>query len=474
MDERTLEQKLSALSGYPAVGEKVARRFGEWMRRQDDWGLFRVNPLTFARQNDLPAREAVDLFVYAARVGMFDFAFNQLCGYCGGVAFSMDSLSEVTRRYHCTTCDVDHECTLDDRLEVAFTVNKGVHLLGIAPYGDPEVYARVFFSANVRRPDEITEFVKSKIRGFVALPPDGERTLEIETSRDEVMTILSIDAHSKIRFEVVDNGPSEVAVSFQPHGADTRAVQVAAGKVKVKLSNACPRWVGGFLQPEISEQLKAMDKQFNSTWQPYLTGKMLLNNQTFRDLFRVQTLAPDLQLSLSSLTLLFTDLKGSTELYDRTGDVYAYQVVQEHFRVLAEAVRKHDGAIVKTMGDAIMASFSTSRDAVAAAVDMMAAMEAVNAKVKADGHETGLKVGLHEGGALAVNAESRLDYFGQTVNIAARVQALAASGEIWLTEPVLASDGVGEALTKAGYARERKVVALKGVGAPTPVFRCAT
>ena len=47
-----------------------------------------------------------------------------------------------------------------------------------------------------------------------------------------------------------------------------------------------------------------------------------------------------------------------------------------------------------------------------------------------------------EGAALAVNAEARLDYFGQTVNIAARVQALAASGEIWMTEPVLAAEGV--------------------------------
>ncbi|MBL8957485.1 MAG: adenylate/guanylate cyclase domain-containing protein [Myxococcaceae bacterium] len=201
----------------------------------------------------------------------------------------------------------------------------------------------------------------------------------------------------------------------------------------------------------------------------FVTGKVLLNNQSFRDLFRVQSLAPDLKLNLKSLTLLFTDLKGSTELYDRTGDVSADGIVQEHFRVLAEAVRRHDGAIVKTMGDAIMASFSTSRDAVA----MMNAMEAVNQKVKADGYETGLKVGLHEGSALAVNAESRLDYFGQTVNIAARVQAVASSGEIWVTGAVLAAEGVAEALRELRLGTERKVVSLKGVGAPTPVFRLA-
>ncbi len=137
MDERTLDQKLNALGVYPVIGEQGSRRFGDWMRKQDDWGLFRVNPLTFAKANDVRPSEAVDLFVHAARVGLFDFAFNQLCAFCGGVAFSMDTLSEVTRQFHCTTCDLDHECVLDDRLEVAFTVNPGVSSLKINAYGDP-------------------------------------------------------------------------------------------------------------------------------------------------------------------------------------------------------------------------------------------------------------------------------------------------------------------------------------------------
>jgi class 3 adenylate cyclase len=474
MDERTLEQKVSALGGYPLIGDKLAKRFGDWVRKQDDWGLFRVNPLTFGTQNDVPARQAVDLFVHAARVGLFDFAFNQLCPHCGGVAFTNDTLSEVTQNYHCTTCEVTHQCSMDDMLEVAFTVNPAVHQLKIDPYASPDSYAHVFFSANCQRPKEIMDFVRSRIRGFITLPPDGEQTLSIETKKGETLTIVSVDAHMKVVFNAFEGGPQEVSLAFQQHGPDVARLDVALGPATVKLSNPRHGWIGGFIRPEIRDDLIAMSGQYPPVWLPYLTGKMLLNNQSFRELFRVQTLAPDLQLSLKSLTLLFTDLKGSTELYDRTGDVYAYQVVQEHFRLLSDAVRRHDGAIVKTMGDAIMASFSTSRDAVAAAVEMMTAMEKVNAKVKADGHETGLKVGLHEGSALAVNAESRLDNFGQTVNIAARVQALAASGEIWLTESVLAAEGVGAALDKSGYSKERKVVALKGVGTPTPVFRCVT
>jgi class 3 adenylate cyclase len=70
-----------------------------------------------------------------------------------------------------------------------------------------------------------------------------------------------------------------------------------------------------------------------------------------------------------------------------------------------------------------------------------------------------------------VSSDDRLDYFGQTVNIAARVQALADAGEIWLTEAVMQHVEVA-ALTKTkGFTVERKQVALKGVGVPTEVYR---
>jgi class 3 adenylate cyclase len=465
-----LEQKIHALSGYEAVGEKLAKRFGALLRQQDDWGLFRVNPLSFGARYDLPPRVALDLFIHAARVGLFDFAFNQLCLGCGGVAYSHESLNQVgIESFHCSTCDVTYDASLDERLEVAFTISPSVHKLSIDPYRDMESYGRTFFSGNMQRSPAALAAVRHFIHGFVSVAPDEKQVLELTTRPGLRAGLLSIDTHSRIEFDVVPGATLGPQLGFHPHGPDARRVTMGVGEVKLTITNYGGRAAAGLVGEGFA--MKAASMSHPPTWQPFVTGKMLLNNQAFRDLFRVQALAPDLKLSLKSLTLLFTDLKGSTELYDRTGDVYAYQVVQEHFRLLSEAVRRHDGAIVKTMGDAIMASFSTSRDAVAAAVEMMKAMEAVNAKVKAAGHETGLKVGLHEGSALAVNAESRLDYFGQTVNIAARVQALASSGEIWISEPVLAAEGVGDALKGAGLDPERRVVALKGVGAPTPVFR---
>jgi class 3 adenylate cyclase len=198
---------------------------------------------------------------------------------------------------------------------------------------------------------------------------------------------------------------------------------------------------------------------------------MLLNNQSFRDLFRIQNLIPNLKLNIRSLTILFTDLRGSTELYDKTGDAFAYNLVQEHFKILTDSIRKNSGAIVKTMGDAVMATFSRPQDAVHAAVDMINGMQSLNEKLRAEQHELGLKIGLHEGPALAINADDRVDYFGQTVNIASRVQGLAKAGEIWITEPVFRAIGVYDTFNTSGYREQRQSVFLKGVREPTTVYK---
>src|SRR5205085_1727352 len=116
--------------------------------------------------------------------------------------------------------------------------------------------------------------------------------------------------------------------------------------------------------------------------QTFLTAKRLFTNQTFRDLYRTETVNVDQRLKIANMTVLFTDLKGSTELYDRVGDLAAYDLVRDHFRVLGEAVRSESGAVVKTIGDAVMATFPSSASGVSAALKMRDAMDALNAERK--------------------------------------------------------------------------------------------
>jgi class 3 adenylate cyclase len=194
---------------------------------------------------------------------------------------------------------------------------------------------------------------------------------------------------------------------------------------------------------------------------PFLTAKRLLTNQTFRDIYRTETLDIDQRLKITSLTFLFTDLRSSTALYERVGDLNAYDLVKAHFRVLHDIVASEAGAVVKTIGDAVMATFPTPDRAVAAALRMRDAMHELNGGKSAD--DLLLKIGIHEGPCLAVTLNDRQDYFGQTVNIASRVQNLAVSRAILATEPVVDYPETSKLLKQAGLKPHPQQASLKGV-----------
>jgi class 3 adenylate cyclase len=201
---------------------------------------------------------------------------------------------------------------------------------------------------------------------------------------------------------------------------------------------------------------------------PFLTAKRLLTNQTFRDIYRADLLDVDQRLKITSLTFLFTDLKGSTALYERVGDLVAYDLVRQHFHVLQEVVTAEAGAIVKTIGDAVMATFPTPDRAVAAALRMREEMARINAERGND--DLLLKIGIHEGPCLAVMLNDSQDYFGQTVNMAARIQGLASSRAIVATKPVVENQAAAKILESSGLQPKMQRAALRGIADETMVY----
>jgi class 3 adenylate cyclase len=202
---------------------------------------------------------------------------------------------------------------------------------------------------------------------------------------------------------------------------------------------------------------------------PFLTAKRLLTNQTFRDLYRADMLIDvDQRLKITSLTFLFTDLRGSTELYERVGDLVAFDLVREHFRVLNEIVASEAGAVVKTIGDAVMATFPTPDRALAAAIRMRDAMRELNDHSGRE--DLLLKIGVHEGPCIAVAMNDRQDYFGSTVNIASRVQGLATSQSIFVTGAVLNDAKSADVLAAHKLEPVSQDVALRGVEREVQIY----
>ena len=166
--------------------------------------------------------------------------------------------------------------------------------------------------------------------------------------------------------------------------------------------------------------------------------------------------------------LLFSDLSASTAMYARAGDAKAYAFVQDHFDLATRILHAHDGALVKTIGDAVMAVFEDDAALVRAACALQRAFSVFRAgRPEADG--VYLRLGACAGPVFAATANCPLDYFGQTVNTAARLQSLAAPGEIVLGESL--HSAMAGALGEDAHISAGEHVSVKGLATLQNIVR---
>jgi class 3 adenylate cyclase len=201
-------------------------------------------------------------------------------------------------------------------------------------------------------------------------------------------------------------------------------------------------------------------------YEPFLSSKRLLLTPSFRDLYKAQLVDEGESLTVSDMTYLFTDLKQSTPLYESVGDVNAYFLVRQHFEILNKVIRERSGTIIKTIGDAVMAGFERPQDAVRASIEIIEELSRFNQTAS---RPLGLKVGVHRGRAIAVTLNDRIDYFGQDVNIAARVQGLADVNEVCISATVMEAPGVNDIVKSHSVSRNYEN--LKGIGQKMEVHR---
>jgi class 3 adenylate cyclase len=446
----------------------------ELVREAPDRGLCRVNVLDFATKTGLDEERAIAAFLHAARLGIFELSWNVLCPSCGGVLDASASLKSVNREeYHCAWCAAGYEPVLDEIVEVTFTVNRRVRRIAAHDPNElpfAEYFRQIFWSSAIDLPEDLDPLIQEITLDTVELPPGDKALLSLQLPA-ELVIILDPVTHTT-QFLHARGEPTRerqnLSLVFDKVRAPTEAIELRPGPLRLSLENRTDMRVlpGLWIAGDKLEQLLSRRK-------PFLTAKRLLTNQVFRDIYGTDTIDVDQRLKITSLTFLFTDLRGSTELYERVGDLAAFDLVREHFRVLNEIVAAEAGAVVKTSGDAVMATFPTPDRAVAAALRMRQAMRDINAgRSGAERSEDGLmlKIGIHEGPCLAVVLDNRQDYFGRTVNIAARVQALADSRSILATRSVVTHPRASTLLETNGLKPLAQQRALRGVTEEMAVY----
>jgi class 3 adenylate cyclase len=453
-----------------AADAEVARAIEALVREAPDRHLGRINALDFAAKSGLDAERTIAAFLHASRLGLFELSWNVLCPGCGGVLDAAASLRHVHQsQYACALCAAGYEPTLDEMVEVTFTVSPRVRRIAAhAPHELPalEYYRQMFWSSGIDVPDEhFADAIGGITLDMVELPPGGTLSLSM-TLPAEFVIVFDPVTHSA-QFIDVQGEPATVRQSLSVVYGKAQSAQptrvLRPGPLRLMLDNRTDVRV----LPGVYVAGQAMHDLLGKR-RPFLTAKRLLTNQTFREIYRTSTLDVDQRLKITSLTFLFTDLKGSTDLYERVGDLVAFDIVNEHFRILQDIIAAESGAVVKTIGDAVMATFGTPDRAIAAALRIRAAMRRVEGRRH---HEDLLvKIGIHEGPCLAVTLNDRQDYFGQTVNIAARVQALALTQSILATGPVVDYPQSSALLRGGGIQPLPRQAPLRGIAEAVAVY----
>jgi class 3 adenylate cyclase len=434
-----------------------------------DHALCRVNVIDFAAKNGIDEERAISAFLHAARLGLFELSWNVLCPSCAGVIDASTTLKSVNRpEYYCAWCAAGYEPILDEFVEVTFTVNRRARRIAAHTPDElafAEYFRQVFWSSAIDLPNDLDRVIEEVTLDAIELPPGEKAVLSLQLPARQIF-LLDPATHMTQFFEVKGEPTRErqsLSFVFDNVLAPTETIELRPGPLRLSLENRTAARVlpGLWLATDKLHELLSRRR-------PFLTAKRLLTNQVFRDLYGADTIDVDQRLKITSLTFLFTDLRGSTELYERVGDLVAFDLVRAHFEVLNDIIANEAGAVVKTSGDAVMATFSTPDRALAAALRMRDAMR--DFKDASTGDGLLLKIGIHEGPCLAVVLDKRQDYFGRTVNIAARVQDLADSRSILATKAVVNHPGAGNLLETSGLRPVPHQRALRGVAEEMAVY----
>jgi class 3 adenylate cyclase len=393
-----------------AHSEALVDRLLKEIREGDDLALARLRPYALADQWGVPRRELLELFLSATRIGLLDFQWEVLCPLCRGASDRVHNhLSDVSTTAHCQTCHIDFKADTEHSVELTFAPNPSIR----------SVERMAFCVSGPQQTPHVT--------AQLLLPPGARRTIspQLTVGRYRARTMSLADGQY---FRVAERGADQATIILAENSWSS-VEELLNETATFELHNQTGQEQLFFL-----EEMAWSDQS--------VTAAEVIVLQCFRDLFAQETLSPGEQFSVGSLTVLFTDLRDSTRLYREIGDAPAFGIVRNHFDVLRDAIAAENGAIVKTIGDAVMAVFVRP----VAALRAIKEAQQILANPPNGERPLQLKAAIHTGHSIAVTLNERLDYFGTNINIAARLEKFSRGDDMVLSDFVYCDPEVQEFL----------------------------
>jgi class 3 adenylate cyclase len=425
--QNLLLEKLGTLQQV-GISSTITENIRAHIETADPPGLQNISAFRMAEEWGMPRQEVLEAFLYGTRLGLFDLTWTIRCPSCKGLASQTDRLVQLASDTHCEYCDIDIRASFDQDVEVTFRVND-----------------------NIRQVEEVSWF--ELINYWGEMDRSAQFTLAPGEHQTHQVTVTPGTWYVAGIPLTVEDAPTSQGQTFG----------VIFEDADVTVSKEAGYHPGSLTLALTNQAIEPIQVSFwyRKTY-PWTSAAEVAATQSFRDLFSSELISADETFSIRSQVIVFTDIKGSTALYERLGDSDAYYLVKEHFKILTQQVKAHRGAIVKTIGDAVMATFLVSQDAIEALFAMQEAFNAFNAQENVK-DEIVIKVGAHRGPCIAVNSNDLLDYFGHTVNIASRVQGLSQGRDIMVTRSFFDEPSVRAAIDASGWRARHFQAVLRGI-----------
>jgi class 3 adenylate cyclase len=416
------------------VEDALADRLGAWVGEAPDADLVRIRPFQLADDWKVDRMKTLHAVLHAVPAGLLELRWGIICPSCLTASEEAESLDKISAQGHCTLCDIQFEVDLDRSVEATFT-----------PHPSARAVARqLFCSGGPAR----TPHVKAQANIAV------RETKELEVPREEG------------RYRVFARGGAIATLELQAEAPERATATFENGVLRPAKILARPG--GTVAVTNLSDDARHVKLERLGYASQAATAHLVSTVSEFRSIFSSELLKPSTPLKVARAAILFSDLVGSTALYSTIGDAAAFRLVDDHFDMMRAALAGHDGALIKTMGDAVMASFHDVDACVGAAIDVLSRVEAFCGE-REHGALVAIKLGINAGPCYIVTANGALDYFGQTVNVASRIQHLAQAGEPVM--PLGLWNEVSAEVRRGIQETERFLAQVKGVVAPLELVR---
>jgi adenylate cyclase len=411
----------------------VAARVMSHLRDANDVDVSRIRPFELADAWGIDRRAMLATCLSAVRAGALELRWEIICPSCRTATDVLPSLSSLTEHGACQLCEIEFAIDLEQAVEATFAPNAAIRAVDSGQYciGGP-----------ARTPHVVSQAI---------LSPRSETGLACPEEVGRYR--LFVRGGATVPLEVDPAAPAEVHVDA---ATGDRAPIKIAPRGTLRLANDAREERHAKIEKIVYADVAAR-------------AQLVTTMPGFRRDFSNDILRPGTALKVARVGLFFSDLTGSTQLYSNVGDAAAFKLVQDHFDLVIKIIERHEGSLVKTIGDAVMAVFSDDLHGLVAGVAILDAF----ARFRTE-HETrqmtDIKLGVYGGPCYVVTANGILDYFGQSANVAARLQGEAKSGELIVVEE-LAARAIAAGKLDPRLVADRYDAKLKGVDQPIRVAR---